>query len=376
MKFIYYFLFSVIILILLDFFLSLIGYKTNQKILYETNNNIILRTDSVYLVPYYLSDSLGIMKPKLDYNKNKKIPIYFKKFIELEKYLSNSIYNKEGYRGNDINNIQKDKYKIMFIGDSYVFGYDAFPLSNSFVDVVQRKDTSLYCLNFGVGGADLATYELILRNYIVKVKPDLVVCCIYLDNDFVFYNKKIKPNQINDIFITNCGALYKEDYNYSKDSIQVFENYIDAYNNIRNKIYYKNNINIIEQFLQKNSRIYSIIVNSFFKDDYKVNSKKIIKNDYSMVYINAMKEKCKKLNIEIMFTIIPKFGETDYNNCKKIINKHINNDITTYYPHGLSKSHYDFSQNHLAHFNNNGYKFYGEFLYSLIDSIKNYKNTK
>lgn len=366
------YVFAVSVFILFsEFSLNFLGYKTLSAKLSEYEKYVSIRNDSVYLVPFYYSDSLGIMKPRLTYKSNYIVPIYYRKYIELQEYLKSCSYNKDGFRGNSFDSLPVNKKKIMFIGDSYVFGYDAFPISNSFVDVVQRKDTNLYCLNFGVGGADVATYELIVRKYIKRIKPDLIVCCLYLDNDFVYYDKKIYPYEFNDVFVTNCGTLNKCNNNYSRDSIQIFDTYIDAYNNIRNHVYYKKNSNQIEYFLQKYSRTYAVIANSLLLKDYVVKSRVVEKKNHTMYYINSITNECEKNKTQLIFTIIPIFGCPDYDLNKKIIIDNLSDRMKLYFPLGLNKKHYDYDQRHTSHFNNEGYKFYGEFLYGLIDSVLN-----
>lgn len=106
--------------------------------------------------------------------------------------------NTQGYRNNfDFDKKTSDSLKaistkpqVFLVGDSYTQGCCASAAENSFADLLKGYDV----YNFGVGGADIIQYDLILQNYLEKLNPNLVVIPFYLGNDITADKRTPRPN--------------------------------------------------------------------------------------------------------------------------------------------------------------------------------------
>jgi len=79
----------------------------------------------------------------------------------------------------------KNRTRIAFVGDSFVFGCCASRIENNFVGRIDRKLNSKYeVLNFGVVGYGLADEELMIREEVLRFHPSYVVLMFYNGNDF------------------------------------------------------------------------------------------------------------------------------------------------------------------------------------------------
>ena len=119
-------------------------------------------------------------------------------------YLENPI-NKQGFYSIEYDDSCLGKAKIMIIGDSFVWGHSA---SNPLMSFSNRLLLDGYCVyNFGVSGADVPQYEMILKNYASLIDPDVVIISYYLGNDIQFYDREIIPT-VPIFYSTNAGNLY------------------------------------------------------------------------------------------------------------------------------------------------------------------------
>jgi hypothetical protein len=91
-------------------------------------------------------------------------------------------FNGSGFTGNDLVPVETTRPRVLFIGDSHVFGVAAHPiLENRFTSLVEKQGFHTY--NTGIGGLDVVQYGLIAKKYIPRLKPDYVVLVLFLGND-------------------------------------------------------------------------------------------------------------------------------------------------------------------------------------------------
>ncbi len=363
-------LFLLLILLLgVEIGMSFLGYKPLAYYLpVETKNELIESdADSVKLLPFFYPDKLGLLKinlKKYDAGESRKYPWS----AQLYNYIKDAQLNEDGFRTHSFSNLPANKTKIMFIGDSYVFGYEAQPLTNSFVDLIQKKDSGWCCLNMGVGGADLAGYEAIAKNYIPILKPAIVVCCIYV-NDFIYYHKHMKPYQVNDIYLTYEGVLLKENNNYIHNKVQVFDTPNDSYRDLQSKkdFFLSNKKNFITRFLFNHSRIYGAMKTGALHTDIKnIHYQLYDKANNTSLYIQSISKIAKENHAKVVFFLIPDLYQKDKLTEKEIFVRNLDTKEFLYYPDHLSASDYvDVHQ----HFNNKGYAAYADFVYSVLDTI-------
>lgn len=79
--------------------------------------------------------------------------------------------NSLGFRDHEYG--KKEKRRILFLGDSYVWGYDA-EQGERFTEKLQRRLPNYEILNFGVNGYGTTQEYLLLKKYFNSFKPEIV----------------------------------------------------------------------------------------------------------------------------------------------------------------------------------------------------------
>ena len=111
--------------------------------------------------------------------------------------------NADGFR--DGPHAAKSKKRLAFLGDSFVWGYDA-EASDRFTEKLQRKLPELEVLNLGVSGYGTDQEYLLLQKWFDRYQPDVLVL-VFSDND-------VEENSLNLVH----GGYYKpffEDAEYA-----------------------------------------------------------------------------------------------------------------------------------------------------------------
>lgn len=147
-------------------------------------------------------------------------------------------YNAEGFRGIPCIKFNKsNSLRIMLVGDSFVYGYSAEPIINSFSDILLARGYLVY--NFGIPGTDPAQYAEIVRHYAPLLKPDLVIVCFYPGNDLMgFYRTPCEyepPEHITNAGLLNSnvfGTYYsaQKAYNYYFSLVSIPDTETNAFN--------------------------------------------------------------------------------------------------------------------------------------------------
>jgi lysophospholipase L1-like esterase len=135
----------------------------------------------------------------LSYNYDSRFGWFPKKNLEKEFFgsqLINVKQNEMGFR--DVNHQENDNPNIMFLGDSFVWGYDV-ENDEIFTSHLQKEFKNKFNIyNFGVSGYGTDQEFLLLQKYYEQIKPK-VVFVIFCNNDFynnsnnVVYHGYYKP---------------------------------------------------------------------------------------------------------------------------------------------------------------------------------------
>jgi lysophospholipase L1-like esterase len=112
--------------------------------------------------------------------------------------------NEDGFRTRPFGEKDSSRKRIMFIGDSFVWGATAKPIDSSFVDLVGRAGYET--INLGIPGTGPPQYARLAEKYIPQLEPDQVVVVFYLANDILYAEEDFGPGQ-NPYYITNAGWL-------------------------------------------------------------------------------------------------------------------------------------------------------------------------
>jgi lysophospholipase L1-like esterase len=96
--------------------------------------------------------------------------------------------NSRGMRWREVSYASADgRKRIAFVGDSFTFGLWADRVENSFVGIVAARlePLGVEVLNFGVPGYGLRDSEALIRDEVLRFKPDHVVVMFFNGNDFL-----------------------------------------------------------------------------------------------------------------------------------------------------------------------------------------------
>jgi lysophospholipase L1-like esterase len=93
----------------------------------------------------------------------------------------------------------KTKPRLVFLGDSFVWGYDV-EQEERFTDLLRAELDAIEVLNFGVSGYGTDQSYLLIRKYFDDYRPDAVI--------YMFSATDVRDNSVN----FNYGAYYKPYY--------------------------------------------------------------------------------------------------------------------------------------------------------------------
>lgn len=114
--------------------------------------------------------------------------------------------NELGFR--DGSYVKKEKPRIAFIGDSFVWGYDV-EQNERFTEVLQTKLPNWEILNMGVSGYGTDQSFLLLQRWFDYFKPDIIFLVFFNGNDEI-------ENSTN-----NSYGFYKPYYTVIKNKIRL-----------------------------------------------------------------------------------------------------------------------------------------------------------
>lgn len=112
--------------------------------------------------------------------------------------------NSLGFRDHEYG--PKEKPRIAFIGDSFLWGYDV-EANQRFTERLQKEIPDWEVLNLGVSGFGPDQQLLLLRRYLNRLDPDYVFYLYCADNDRA-------DSSTNIVY----GGYYKPYFRYSEDS--------------------------------------------------------------------------------------------------------------------------------------------------------------
>jgi lysophospholipase L1-like esterase len=103
--------------------------------------------------------------------------------------------NARGFRDREhVINRPSGRFRIVFIGDSFVFGSGGVANAERFSDRLERLLSDVESINLGVPGYSLDQEYLLLRNEGFAYRPNLVVLCLFVNDlleSFVDFNGSV-----------------------------------------------------------------------------------------------------------------------------------------------------------------------------------------
>jgi len=99
-------------------------------------------------------------------------------------------FNAAGFRGISLSHRPEGRPRVMLVGDSFVWGMSAEPISHSYSDILLARGFTIY--NMGIPGTDPAQYEAIVKKYVPLLRPDLVIVNFFPGNDLMPFEREVR----------------------------------------------------------------------------------------------------------------------------------------------------------------------------------------
>jgi hypothetical protein len=202
-------------------------------------------------------------------------------------------YNNFGFRDKHFD--KNEKNKVIFLGDSFVFG-SAVDSNYTFNRIVEKKfqienKKNIRVFNLGVPGAEPANYLKTFQNF-KYLEPQITVVFLYVDNDIIAFRSGLKAeivSLVSNVEILNILSKYFYKNNTKKiiDKYQVNQKYRDLFN--------KNLIN--PYILPRGSQDTHLLYENFNKD--------FNNNNYTKNNLIKISQLAKKINSKFILVIVP-----------------------------------------------------------------------
>ena len=208
-------------------------------------------------------------------------------------------HNSLGFRDDEF--VDSEKKNIIFLGDSFVWGYDV-EKEERFTEILRKTNNQYDIYNLGISGYGTDQELLLLQKYYEKFKPKIIFLIFSPSNDYL-------DNSSN----TRYGGYFKPYFEIKNNDLVLKGSPVPKSNNYSLVNFYKNNQIIYRSHIVKN--IAMII------GDYKNNRSKTIKvKDPTMLILKKMDNFIKQKNAKFIIASV------DYD--KKIDDFTKNNNIT------------------------------------------------
>ncbi len=270
-------------------------------------------------------------------------------------------FNQDGFRSIPFKNYATKQLKVLVIGDSFVYGMDAHPQQNSFVDLLLSRGYLVYAA--GIPGTDPAQYAAIAKKYIPILKPDVVVSCLYTGNDFMKYAREPDAHRPHE-HMTNAGLFTSNPYGKYLSAEEGYRFYVslstfpDSTNRLFDRICSYTSIGSLVWNFLYNKGMVSHVSQKFYSNESMIPADSIYAR--TKVYTKRIQSICQNDSIPFIQAVIP---ELDV--------RPVDTSVLSF----LFDGQYSIPQNldaqtdyykRAIHFNNNGAYKYANFLDSLL----------
>ncbi|MBK7147492.1 MAG: SGNH/GDSL hydrolase family protein [Bacteroidetes bacterium] len=306
-------------------------------------------------LPTQYSDETGIVR----YLRNGYHPADFQ--INLEGFRSQYEYDSATIRQLK----QEGKKIVMVVGDSYVAGHTATPITNCFSDLLDSD--SVASLNFGVVGTDPAQYELVCREYLPIIKPDIVLVCVYA-NDFLTFKRRPSPGTPI-MYRTNAspngGMIFSQKpFCFGYQPNDLFKSAEEAYRFYERHYTLRNSEQILAVFCSYSSLL-TVIYNFIHPKKFSSRSVEVAGRKDARAkqilysHLKEIQTICIRNNSRVLYFGIPANGEIIRE--ERYVPDVKDESITIQYPTDFDRSDYSNQQGD-GHLNNKGHLKYMRYL--------------
>ena len=306
--------------------------------------------DSFECSKFRISDSLGINKhPPLmrvgnGFDMNTNADGFSSPYL-FDRSTTNSLH-------------QQGRTVVAFIGDSYTEGYDARPFDSCFVGLIDNT-AGYAAYNLGIGGTDPLQYELVAKNYLPRLMPDICFVVFYY-NDFLPFFRKPSPG-VPIYYTTNAGWIQSQkplSLGYAGNDLLTTPE--EAYR------FYLKNYSIVGTHGGGFWKVfsYSSILTAIYNALYPMPDKTATADLYASANYHATRIKsfCDSLQIPCYFLGVPD-AQSAQNEFGGFIEEHDKafHGLKYYFPRTIGKGDSN------GHYNNQGHKKYANFVLSLLN---------
>ena len=266
--------------------------------------------------------------------------------------------NSNGFRSIEFKNHRTSKPKVLLLGDSFTWGWNASNYTNSFADRLSAMGYAVY--NSGISATDPAQYQAVAEKYVAIIRPDIVIMNFYMANDVVYHHREARPHQIYS-WETNAGVFYSFPSGKYISSADSAYQYVAKANSIP-----ATDSKWFNQIMASSvitTRIWNALaqlgLGYFLLDD----PNKIPRPETPCVDQHAMaiNEVCDEFDASLLISIIPDHTKLEDDSYKTLFG-----EIKPVKVGGLIDGQYNLED---GHFNDDGHAHYAKFLATQIDSI-------
>lgn len=267
--------------------------------------------------------------------------------------------NSEGFRDAEFDQLDSTKTRLMFIGDSFTWGASAEPITECFVELVEREGYE--CLNLGIPGSEPNQYALIAEKYVPRFQPDYICVMFFMGNDIMYEPIELGPFQ-HKYHQTNAGWLNPYlDGPHIPTAQETYAYYLAKYSVPNTETQFLN------RMLAKTvvGTRFWMGINFFLKEEAEVVTQRKAEREtepseepVSYVYLDQIRTLCEQEGGEPLFFALPEKGwpqpsiPGDYPDVFR--------DLAVHCPQTLSES--DFRPFPDSHYNNEGHQKIADFI--------------
>ena len=283
--------------------------------------------------------------------------------------------NSDGFRGIEFKNYQTTRKKILFIGDSFTFGFSAGSLANSFPDLLGMQDYVSY--NTGMPATGPIQYAQVAEKYVPLLQPDVVCVNFFMGNDIITQKEDVVPHQFRS-YPTNVG------YIRANQNGQYFPDFQDAFDFNKSITYIpytdSNRFNALcSKFIittkfwtmlcknnllgQRNKKAFDDLTNNYIE---AMKFEQVV----SEFYLSKIKDICVANDAIFLLTLIPDKYDLEYNLIKDIPG--LFGDLNYYMPDGFDES--DFF-GITGHYSRTGHQKHADFIKQQMEQLMSQDTT-
>lgn len=276
--------------------------------------------------------------------------------------------NADGFRSIECKPYPTAKKSILLLGDSFLWGGSATPLTSSFADCLAAEGYAVY--NTGIISADPAQYAFLAQQYIPKLKPDVVIVNFFMGNDVVWWKRDCKPYQFPH-YPTNAGFLQADPRKEYLPDHQTTYRYIQSRQTIPQQS--SNWWNRFCAATVLGTKIWTLLRNYGFilgaSPEFEAYERRNqgCRADFpvSEMYLEEIQQVCKKNGTRFIVAIIPDLRQSNPHN-RPYPPATLFKNVPFHEPPNLTPA--DYRPLPDGHFNNEGHGKYAEFLLQLIEN--------